>query len=193
MKFFSKTKFAAQEAEPTAAPNAGRGRGYTVGWLPQLERTSVIWDAPKPFRQDSAKNPIAKSVTQCPAVLDFDRRFFVINSPIDLHLRLSVIDGELGITNLLYDKSPVRESALQQMIHVPAAGRMAASEPPRHADADDLRLRFRRSRFSSINIRRSSTTLRRSGRAFKSTAASRSISGRAPCSGASNGTTCRRT
>ena len=116
MKIFSKTKFAAQEAEPTTASKAGRGRGYTVGWLPQLERTSVIWDAPKPFRQESAKNPVSKSVAQCPAVLDFDSRFFVINSPIDLHLRLSVVDGELGIANLLYDKSPVRESALQQMI-----------------------------------------------------------------------------
>lgn len=116
MKIFSKTKFAAQEADKTPAAESGRSRGYTVGWLPQMERSSVIWDAPKPFRPEHAKNPIAKSVTQCPAVLDFDRRFFVINSPIDLHLRLSVNDGELGITNLLHDRSPVRDTALQQMI-----------------------------------------------------------------------------
>jgi hypothetical protein len=81
-----------------------------------VERTSVIWDAPKPFRQDNSKNPSSKSVTQCPAVLDFDRRYFVINSPIDLHMRLTNNKGELGITNMLFDKSPVRPSALSQMV-----------------------------------------------------------------------------
>ena len=91
-------------------------RSYTVGWLLQTERTSVIWDTPKPFRQENAKNTISKSVTQCPAVLDFDRRYFVVNSPIDLHLRLSVTNGELGITNLLFDKSPIRPEALSQMV-----------------------------------------------------------------------------
>lgn len=91
-------------------------RGYTVGWLLQTERTSVIWDAPKPFRPDTQKNAVSKSVAQCPAVLDFDRRYFVITSPIDLHLRLSVTNGELGITNLLFDKSPIRPEALAQMV-----------------------------------------------------------------------------
>jgi len=101
------------KAEETAARAS---RGYTVGWLPHVERTSIIWDMPRAFRPDTPKNPIAKSVAQCPAVLDFDRRYFVVTSPIDIHLRLSMNEGELGITNLLYDKSPIRPEALSQMI-----------------------------------------------------------------------------
>src|SRR5206468_9843334 len=105
----------AEPAETEESIETRTPRGYTVGWLTQTERTSVIWDAPKPFRQDSAKNPISKSVAQCPAVLDFDRRYFVVASPIDLHLRLSVTNGELSITNLLVDKSQIRPEALSQM------------------------------------------------------------------------------
>jgi hypothetical protein len=92
------------------------GRGYTVGWLLLTDRHSLIWDAPKPYRPDHEKNPISKSVTQCPAVLDYDRRYFVINSPIDLHLRLAVSKGELGITNMLFEKSPIRPDSLAEMV-----------------------------------------------------------------------------
>ena len=76
----------------------------------------MIWDAPKVVRPDHPKSTVAKSVAQCPAVLDFDRRYFVINCPIDVHMRLSIKDGEIGITNMLWEKSPVRPSALQQML-----------------------------------------------------------------------------
>ena len=86
---FSKPATATEDQQSQEEAKARASRGYTVGWLLQAERTSVIWDAPKPYRPDTEKNPVAKSVAQCPAVLDFDRRFFVVNSPIDLHLRLS--------------------------------------------------------------------------------------------------------
>ena len=116
MKLFSKIAPPSDGQSPEADTKSGSGRTYTVGWLLQSERTSVIWDAPKAIRSEAPKNPIAKSVTQCPAVLDFDRRYFAINSPIDLHMRLTDNNGELGITNMLFDKSPIRPSALQQMI-----------------------------------------------------------------------------
>lgn len=113
---FSKTDSVTESPQSEDQETPRGSRGYTVGWLLQAERTSVIWDAPKPFRADTEKNPIAKSVAQCPAVLDFDRRYFVVNSPIDLHLRLSNNNGDLGITNMLFDKSPIRPEALAQMI-----------------------------------------------------------------------------
>lgn len=106
----------ADAEKPEETAEGRKPRGYTVGWLTQTERTSVIWDKPTPFRLDNAKNTVSKSVSQCPAVLDFDRRYFVVTSPIDLHLRLSITNGELGITNLLYDKSPVRPEALSQIV-----------------------------------------------------------------------------
>ena len=101
--------------------------------------------APKVVRQEITKNPVTKSVTQCPAVLDFDRRYFVINSPIDLHMRWEVKDGQRNIINMLYEKSPIRPEALAQMVVIPAAERMAASGASGVADADVLHLRFRRS------------------------------------------------
>ncbi|MGN6849312.1 MAG: hypothetical protein ACTHJK_07535 [Sphingomicrobium sp.] len=113
---FSKTDPIPENQQSEDEAKARASRGYTVGWLLQSERTSVIWDAPKPFRPETPKNAIAKSVAQCPAVLDFDRRYFVVNSPIDLHLRLSSTNGELGITNMLFDKSPIRPEALAQMV-----------------------------------------------------------------------------
>jgi hypothetical protein len=113
---FSKTDAVTESQQSEEEEKSRASRGYTVGWLLQAERTSVIWDAPKPFRPDTEKNPIAKSVAQCPAVLDFDRRYFVVNCPIDLHLRLSNNNGELGITNMLFDKSPIRPEALAQMV-----------------------------------------------------------------------------
>lgn len=114
-KLFSK---GGPTTEPVAAPTekeAVRSRSYTVGWFLQKEKTSMIWDSPKAMRAESP-NTSVKSVAQCPAVLDFDRRFFVINSPIDLHMRWEVNDGKRNIVNMLHDKSPIRPEALQQMV-----------------------------------------------------------------------------
>lgn len=116
MKFFSRIASSTEPQASTTEPKSGTSRSFTVGWLLQTDKTSIIWDDPKRFRPEHEKNPNAKSVSQCPAVLDFDQRFFVINSPIDLHLRLSLTNGELGITNMLYDKSPIRPEALQRMV-----------------------------------------------------------------------------
>src|SRR3546814_14464969 len=81
------------EAEPSSeGPAASESRAYTVGWLLNVEGASVIWDTPRPVRIESqSKDP--RSVGQCPSVLDFDRRHFVINCPIDVHLRLNLTGG----------------------------------------------------------------------------------------------------
>jgi hypothetical protein len=103
--------------ENIEAKNEARtSRGYAVGWLLLTDRHSVIWDAPKPFRSEAQKNPISKSVTQCPAVQDFDSRYFVVPSPIDLHLRLTTKNNEIGITNMLFEKSPIRPEVLSEMV-----------------------------------------------------------------------------
>ena len=92
------------------------GRIYEVGWLFGNEKTSVIWDAPQPIRMES-QSEAAKSVAFCPAVIEFDRRHFVIRSPVDLHIRLTVAqNGQLNVTNVLGEKSPVRQGQLNQML-----------------------------------------------------------------------------
>jgi hypothetical protein len=115
-KLFSKSGAPAGEIATPSTEDPHKSRSYTVGWFLQKDRTSIIYDTPRPVRQETTKNPSAKSVAQCPAVLDFDKRYFVINSPIDLHMRWEVKNGQRNIVNMLYEKSPIRPEALQQMV-----------------------------------------------------------------------------
>jgi hypothetical protein len=118
------------EVPDREAPRPAGGRGYTVGWILQEQTTSIMWSDPKPVRPEPFKNSSAKSVTQCPAVLDFDKRYFVIECPIDLHMRLSMKDGEIGITNMLWDKSPIRPEALQKMVFFQPQGEWRHPDRP---------------------------------------------------------------
>jgi hypothetical protein len=114
-KLFSKS---GSSAEPESAParcEPAESRTYTVGWMLNTDKTSIIWDTPRPVRIDSTSND-PRSVAQCPSVLDFDRRHIAVNCPIDVHLRLDMSGGEMGITNMLADKSPIRSEALQRWI-----------------------------------------------------------------------------
>lgn len=112
---FSKGRQAAPLPTSSQEEEASRPRGYTVGWLLQKDQTSIIWDAPKALRVES-QSKAARSVGQCPSVLDFDRRHFVINSPIDVHIRLTMQNGSMNVTNVLADQSPMRANTLQQWI-----------------------------------------------------------------------------
>ena len=107
-----------QTAEPAAAPAEAapaQPRNYTAGWMLQKQKTSIIWDTPRPLRIESQSNAV-RSVAQCPSVLDFDKRHFVVNCPIDVHLRVSLKGGGMDVTNLLAETSPIRSAALQQWL-----------------------------------------------------------------------------
>lgn len=108
------------KAAPATEPNSGgsgspESRTFTAGWLLNTDLTSIIWDSPRPVRIESQSSD-PRSVGQCPSVLDFDRRHFVINCPIDVHLRLKLTGGDMEVTNLLAEKSPIRSEALQKWI-----------------------------------------------------------------------------
>ena len=108
---------AAARARARAAAGQRAQRGYEVGWLFAKDKSSVIWDAPTPVRQESAQGQSEKSVSLCPAVIEFDRRHFIIPCPIDVHLRMAVTpDGKLNMTNVLGDRGPTRSTALAQMM-----------------------------------------------------------------------------
>lgn len=109
---------AAEPAQDEARETPAR-RVYQAGWLFGKDKASVIWDAPQPIRSEAAQSNAAKSVAFCPAVIEFDRRHFVINSPIDLHIRLGIAqNGQLQVTNVLSEQSPVRQGTLSQMMVV---------------------------------------------------------------------------
>jgi len=114
---FSKApQSAATEPEPgTGRPEPAESRTYTVGWLLNTDNASIVWDTPRPVRIESQSSD-PRSVGQCPSVLDFDRRQFVVNCPIDVHLRMNLTATGMDITNVLADKSPIRADALQRWI-----------------------------------------------------------------------------
>ena len=110
---FKPARAAAEKPEAEARPT----RTYTAGWIMEKQQASIIWDAPQPVRQDAPQTTAAKSVAFCPAVIEFDRRHFVINSPFDLHIKLNVgPKGELSMTNMLRERSPVRHGALADVL-----------------------------------------------------------------------------
>jgi len=111
---FSKGGGTADEPD-SGRPEPAESRTYTVGWLLNAEQATIIWDTPRPVRTESQSTD-PRSVGQCPSVLDFDRRHFVINCPIDVHLRLKLTASDMDITNVLADKSPIRSEALQKRI-----------------------------------------------------------------------------
>lgn len=88
-----------------------------VGWLFNDDTSGVIWDEPKPVAHDLPKAKSAKSAQLCPAVIQFDRLHYVINCPIDLHLRISSTpQGELKMTNVDGPMSSVRSAGLQRLL-----------------------------------------------------------------------------
>lgn len=94
---------------------AKRARSYDVGWLFNNDKTSLIWAAPQPSREPS-QSSAGKSVGVCPAVIEFDRRHFIIPCPIDLHLRIAITpDGKINITNMDM-QGAVRPGALNQIM-----------------------------------------------------------------------------
>ncbi|MGX7894617.1 hypothetical protein [Tsuneonella sp. HG222] len=114
-KLFGKDPPPEAEAAPPERSGAAEARSYTAGWLLNGEQATIIWDTPKQVRTHS-QSADPRSVGQCPSVIDFDRRHWVINCPIDVHLRLQLTPHDMNITNLLADKSPIRSEALQKRI-----------------------------------------------------------------------------
>lgn len=112
---FSKGSRTTGTSPSSDQPEPSESRTYTVGWLLNTENASIIWDSPRPVRIESQSSD-PRSVGQCPSALDFDRRHFAINCPIDVHLRLNLTGGGMDITNLLENKSPIRSDALQRWI-----------------------------------------------------------------------------
>jgi len=92
-------------------------RRYKIGWLFKDEKASLIWDAPQPVSFDVPKPTTSKSATVCPAAIEFDRRHFAINCPIDLHLRMQKnAQGQLQMTNVDGPMASTRPAGLQSIM-----------------------------------------------------------------------------
>jgi hypothetical protein len=64
----------------------------TVGWTVEPLSGGTIWYAPEAVERDTIKTPSPKAVTKCPAVLDFEARYYVVRCPFDIHVKLRLTD-----------------------------------------------------------------------------------------------------
>lgn len=108
----------ADEQEGAEAERSGRGkRTVTVGWFLRSDKTSILFEPPKLFSRNDPKAPSSKSVQNCPAAVDFDRRHFVIPVPFDVTLRFArQPNGKLALQDANGDQSGIRPSGLQQLL-----------------------------------------------------------------------------
>ena len=92
-------------------------RTVDVGWAIQSDKGSMIWDDPRPYLRKMPRPASVKSVQLCPAAIDFDARNFVIDCPVDMHLRMKM-DDEKGpqLINVAGLQSNVRPKHLGQMV-----------------------------------------------------------------------------
>jgi hypothetical protein len=102
-----------------------------VGWAIQQDKSSIIWDAPRPYLRKLPAPASAKSVQLCPAAIDFDSRHFVVDCPVDLHLRFKVDEQRKPvIVNVPGAQGSIRSKHLGNMVHVVAQNEWRHPERP---------------------------------------------------------------
>ncbi len=104
----------------TIGTDPGRGP-VQVGWFLNTTKGGVIYDPPERFRGAEKNRTHAKSASRCPAVINMESRYFVINCPFDLNLAfVRDSDGKPGLRNLNGEKSGIRAKKLREKVHITA-------------------------------------------------------------------------
>jgi hypothetical protein len=95
-------------------PLNGR-RVVEVGWLLRTDHAAFIWQDPRPARSREQSSH-SKSVSFCPAVVDYESRLFQVPCPFDLRLRVRIDDkGVPALTDVDGDQSSVVARTLSQI------------------------------------------------------------------------------
>ena len=103
---------------PTASSWSGN-RFVDVGWLVDTKSAEFIWSAPRTISRRLGKADAAKAVQKCPAILDFDKHFFVVPAPVDLHIGLTRDkDGKWVIVNKAGQDSTINASKVRDLVHL---------------------------------------------------------------------------
>lgn len=87
-----------------------------VGWFLVDDKAAILFDAPYRLRSQS-QTKHAKSASRCPAVLQLESRYFVVNCPFDFQLRFERDSaGKPAMINLMGEGSPVRSNKLRELL-----------------------------------------------------------------------------
>jgi hypothetical protein len=92
-----------------------------VGYAIVEAKAALIWDDPEPFRRDLPRPASSKSVQVCPAALDLDARHFIVKCPVDLNLKILLVDGKPpALVSADGAKSTIRPKHIGEMVQVVA-------------------------------------------------------------------------
>ena len=107
----------AEEQCTRDAERSGLKRTVTVGWLLQAAKAKVLFSPPVQFSRDDPKAASPKSVQNCPASVDFDRRHFVIPVPIDISLHfVRQANGQLSLQDANGVQSGISPNGLSELL-----------------------------------------------------------------------------
>ena len=97
---------------------AGSGTGpVTVGWFLTSDKGAVLFDAPERLASRGVQKGHAKSAGRCPAVIQMESRYFVVNCPYDIALGFKREEnGKAVLVNRAGLASPVRGSKLGELV-----------------------------------------------------------------------------
>lgn len=105
---------ARDETQPKQGP-------VQVGWLCTDPKGAVIYDPPKRLASGAENRTHAKSASRCPAVINMESRYFVVNCPFDLHIGFARDkDGKPTLVNRAGQASTIRANKLGQSLHLTA-------------------------------------------------------------------------
>ena len=116
-------------------PDGPQSGPVKVGWLLADEKGGVIYNAPERVRSAAVNQQHAKSASRCPAIIGLESRYFEVKCPFDL--RLAFVrdkEGKPALRNVLGQRSPVRPSKLETLLHVTSEAEW------RHADRPTIQL-----------------------------------------------------
>lgn len=109
----------APAAEPEAPAPAPSRRPVEVGWLIDTDKARFIWGEPKRVRTIDPNARHAKSVSNCPAFLDYEAHMFEVPCPIDARLGIKIDEkGAAALVNLDGESSGIRNSHLSKMFSI---------------------------------------------------------------------------
>ncbi len=109
--------FAGERDADEAEQSRRAKRTVTVGWFVRSDKSGIIFAPPKLFSRDDPKAASSKSVQNCPAAVDFDRRHFVIPVPIDVTLQfVRQPNGQLMLQDANETQSGLRPNNLKQIL-----------------------------------------------------------------------------
>jgi hypothetical protein len=93
-------------------------RVVEVGWLLRTDHAGFIWGDPRPVSQSVSRSDHPKSVSRCPAVVDYESRMFQVPCPYDLRLRIDIDKEQPQLTDVDGDRSSVPGRTLGQIAFV---------------------------------------------------------------------------